>query len=89
MIAHETLQQIYQQVQAEGVREEILSVLRQDYPDLHFTWCMDDDVGPAKAVMEATDFNLYLIDGREHCLCLTSDADVATGVVIAEIIEDD
>jgi hypothetical protein len=89
VIATDTLQQIYQRIQTEGVREEILSVLRQDYPDLHFTWCMDDDVGPAKAVMEATDFNLYLIDGREHCLCLTNDADVATGVVVAEIIEDD
>ena len=40
-------------------------------------------------VLESKAFNVYLIDGREHCLCLTNDFDVATGIVLAEVIEDD
>jgi len=47
---------------------------------------MDDDLPNNVPVIEKAAFNLYLIDGREHCLCLTNDYDVATGIVVAEII---
>ena len=63
--------------------------LRSAYPEIHFTYCMDDDIVTGKPVVEKDAFNLYLIDGREHCLCLTNDHDVATGLVVAEVIEDD
>lgn len=49
---------------------------------------MDDDLPNNVPVIENAAFNLYLIDGREHCLCLTNDYDVATGIVVAEIIAD-
>ena len=65
-----------------------LSVLRQQYPNFHFTYCMDDDLPNNTPVIEYKAFNLYLIDGREHCLCLTNDYEVATGIVVAEIIAD-
>jgi hypothetical protein len=65
-----------------------LSALRQQFPDIHFTYCMDDDLPNNTPVIEHKDFNLYLIDGREHCLCLTNDYDIATGIVVAEIIPD-
>jgi len=65
-----------------------LSVLRQQYPTIHFTYCMDDDLPNNTPVIERKDFNLYLIDGREHCLCLTNDYEAATGIVVAEIIPD-
>jgi hypothetical protein len=65
-----------------------LSVLRQQYPAIHFTYCMDDDLPNNTPVIEHKDFNLYLVDGREHCLCLTNDYDVATGIVVAEVIAD-
>ena len=55
---------------------------------IHFTYCMDDDLPNNTPVIEHEGFNLYLIDGREHCLCLTNDYDVATGIVVAEIIAD-
>ncbi len=69
--------------------EAVVSGLRQAYPDYHFTYCMDDDIVTGKPVIERDAFKLYLIDGREHCLCLTNDHDVATGVVVAEVAEDD
>jgi len=69
--------------------EAVVSGLRKAFPDFHFTYCMDDDIVTGKPVIERDAFNLYLIDGREHCLCLTNDHDVATGVVVAELVEDD
>ncbi|TSA40343.1 MAG: hypothetical protein D4R63_06410 [Methylococcaceae bacterium] len=71
-----------------GVEESTVSDLRQLYQAIHFTYCMDDDLPNNTPVMEHQDFNLYLIDGREHCLCLTNDFDVATGIVVAEVIPD-
>lgn len=65
-----------------------LSTLRQLYPAIHFTYCMDDDLPNNTPVVEHKGFNLYLIDGREHCLCLTNDFEAATGIVVAEIIAD-
>jgi hypothetical protein len=46
---------------------------------------MDDDVMVARPVLEATGFNLYLIDSSQHCLGFTQDMELATGVVVAEI----
>ena len=65
-----------------------LSALRQQFPDIHFTYCMDDDLPNNVPILEKAAFNLYLIDGREHCLCLTNDYELATGIVVAEIIPD-
>ena len=71
------------------IDEGVVTSLRAAYPDIHFTYCLDDDINAGKPVIEEEKFNVYLIDGREHCLCLTNDYDIATGIVIAEIIDDE
>lgn len=86
MIAEDTLQQVADRVERAGVSEAVLTELRQGFPGVHFSYCMDDDVGRAKPVLERPEFNLYLVDSREHCLKLTNDAAVATGVLVAEVI---
>ena len=86
MISTEQVNAIVTKIEASGVDETTVSALRQEYQPIHFTYCMDDDLPNNTPVIEHKDFNIYLIDGREHCLCLTSDYDVATGIVIAEII---
>ena len=86
MISTEQVNAIVSKIEALGVDETTVSALRQQYRPIHFTYCMDDDLPNNTPVIEHKDFNIYLIDGREHCLCLTSDYDVATGIVIAEII---
>lgn len=58
-------------------------VLRDRYPDLHFTFCMDDDVVAAEPVSQHSAFNLYLVDSSSHCLALTQDMQTATGLVVA------
>jgi hypothetical protein len=88
MITSNQLQAIAETIQTLGVGDDTVSTLRQNYQPIHFTYCMDDDLPNHTPVLVQEDFNLYLIDGREHCLCLTSDLETATGIVVAEIIPD-
>ena len=53
------------------------------------SYCYDDDISDRTPVIETEQFNLYLIDGREHCLKMTNDYEAATGIVVAELIADD
>ncbi|MBK6744790.1 MAG: hypothetical protein IPG66_18295 [Hydrogenophilales bacterium] len=85
MIAAETLEHIAAATAALPALDDAgLEALRQAWPDTHFTLCGDNDV-PARLppALERPGFNLYLINGSEHCLSLTTDPDVAIGVVIA------
>jgi len=88
MITAEQTQEIAAKIAALGVDETTVLALRQHYQGMHFTYCMDDDLPNNSPIVEHENFNLYLIDGREHCLCLTNDFDAATGIVVAEVIAD-
>lgn len=89
MITNATTEEIAALVEQQlPLDEQVISKLRNAYPEMHFTYCQDDDITNGKPVLERDAFNVYLIDGREHCLCLTNNNDTATGLVIAEKIED-
>ena len=88
MITQDQLTQVGQVASAEVLSESVVDRLRQEFSEIHFTYCMDDDVVAASPVVEDKAFNLYLIDSRNHCLCFTQDMDVATGIVVAEIEEE-
>ncbi|MBI1423302.1 MAG: hypothetical protein GC149_07540 [Gammaproteobacteria bacterium] len=89
MISNATTEEIAHLVEQQlPLDEVVISKLRNAYPTMHFTYCLDDDITSGKPVLEREAFNVYLIDGREHCLCLTNDHDIATGMVIAEKIEE-
>lgn len=85
MIAAEQLLMIVAEVEHIGPGETVLASLRQQHPGVHFTYCMDDDITVGRAVVERPGFNVYLVDSSDHCSTLTTDAGVATGVVIAEV----
>jgi len=89
MLETQLVETIAQHVASCVVGDEAVNSLRESYPDIHFTYCLDDDIVTGKPVIENEKFNIYLIDGREHCLCLTDDYENATGVVVAEVIEDE
>lgn len=85
MITATRLEAVQNMLSREGVDERAISGLRRAYPDMHFTYCMDDDIQDEVApIIESDDYNLYLVDGRDHCLQMTTQADIATGLVIAE-----
>ncbi len=73
--------------QLQPVSTAILESLRTGFPEIHFSYCMDDDVDTVDPVFEQTNFNLYLLDSSQHCLNLTQDFELASGFVVAEIDE--
>lgn len=88
MIYHQQVQSMVDYLEQHGLSEASLSDLRQQFDGIHFTYCMDDDVNISAPYMEAKHFNVYLVDSREHCSKLTSDAKIASGIVFAEVIDD-
>jgi len=89
MISAERIDQVVQVVARAGLNDQTLSALREAFRPIHFTYCMDDDIGTgigAPVPVRTTDtFNLYLIDGQAHCMRFTADPDVATGLVLAQL----
>ncbi len=85
MISQQQLDQVAEALGDRLLDEAVVNDLRGRFPEIHFTYCMDDDVIAAAPVHESSAFNLYLIDSRNHCLCFTQDTSVATGIVVAEI----
>ena len=88
MLSAETLASIAADIERLGVSESTVSQLRTQHHALHFTYCLDDDVGDRIPVHAGAGFNLYLVDGRDHCLKFTDHLTEATGLVLAEVIVD-
>ena len=89
MIEPEVIDKINGMVSDHGLDDSAVSTLRSLWPEIHFTYCSDDDVTSAKPVRESDGFNIYLVDGREHCLKFTSELANATGLVLAEVEPDE
>lgn len=88
MIAQQDIEAIAAWVEQRGLSEAVIGELRGRFPGQHFTYCMDDDIVSAKPVLERSGFRLYLVDSRDHCSRLTDDAGYASGVVLAEVLEE-
>ena len=89
MIPPERLDQVVRIVERAGLNDQTVGALRAALTDLHLTYCMDDDVGVREPVRRADGFNVYLVDGRGHCMQFTADMASATGIVLAEVDEND
>lgn len=62
--------------------------MRAAFPDIHFTFCLDDDVISDQPASVGSGYKLYLVDSSSHCLSLTTDSTVASGLVVAELGEE-
>lgn len=60
-----------------------LPILKDCFPDLSFVRLSASDINepPFRAL---DGYNLYLLDGREHCVQLTDNLEHATAVVVAQ-----
>jgi hypothetical protein len=72
-----------------GLSEETVRRLRGTFPGVHLTYCSDDDVQGVEPVLRFPRMNVYLVDASDHCLRLSEDYDAATGLVLAEVVEDE
>lgn len=88
MLNESLLDDIVSQVSQQGLDETCVSKLRQQFNDLHFTYCMDDDMNASKPYKACEGFNVYLVSSADHCSTLTPDIELASGVVLAEVIDD-
>ncbi len=85
MISAQQIEAIRRYASVQPLGEEMLPALRQQFPDIHFSYCRDDDVIGAEPALQAEGFNLYLVDSRHHCFGFTGDLALASGVVVAEL----
>ena len=60
-----------------------LQDFRGSFPGLSLTRCDAWDMRDEQAFREYPAFNLYLVDGRNHCWQITRDPNAATGIVVA------
>ncbi len=86
MIESSQLEKIALVVEKAGLSETLISSLRNAFPEMHFTYCLDDDIPAGKPVVSKENFNIYLVDSRGHCSNLTTELSIASGLVLAEII---
>jgi hypothetical protein len=89
MIDAETIEAIASELARIGLSSQSMATLRASYPKIHFTHSMDDDMGAQEPYSSRPGFNIYLVDGREHCMKFTSEISHATGLVLAEVSDDD
>ncbi|WP_462331110.1 DUF6129 family protein, partial [Thiohalocapsa halophila] len=72
MITDDFLDQVTTIITRAGLTADSVAALRDAFPDVHFTHCLDDDIGAGiDPYREADGFNLYLITGAEHCISFT------------------
>lgn len=88
-ITREMLESVAAEVEQRGLTEVTIGQLRELFPGVYFTYCMDDDVHSGKPVMQKDGFNIYLVGSGDHCLGLTAACESAKGVILAEVIEDE
>lgn len=90
MISSDTVAEVVARVEQGYLGEAMVQTLREAYADIRFTYCSDDDIAAnAKPVAERPGFKVYFVDSREHCACLTNRHDIATGIVLAEVYDDE
>jgi phage/plasmid primase-like uncharacterized protein len=89
MIETALLERVIGLVTPAATYDALAKQLRATFPDIHITVCGEDDVPPRLTpAAEGSACRLYYVDANEHCLKLTTDAETATGIVVA-LIDDD
>jgi hypothetical protein len=89
VVSEQIVAAVVTEIEKFGLTETTLGNLRGGFPKIHFTHCMQDDIHIGKPVVRRPLFNIYLVGKGDHCIHLTSNYEEASGIVLAEIIEDD
>lgn len=70
--------------------EALVTHLRTLFSGIHFSVCSDDDIPERLTPAASNTFcRLYYVESAGHCLQLTGDAAVATGLVVALTDQDE
>jgi hypothetical protein len=60
------------------------SDFRQRFPGVSYTRCDPSDVDGEKPYKEFPRFDLYLVSAVAHCVTMTTDPAIATGIIVVE-----
>jgi hypothetical protein len=84
-ISNETMTEIQSTLtRCEELTENPVTMLKEFFPDLTFLRMADSDMDEAAPYASLEEFNLYLLDGRDHCVEITQTPAHATAVVVAQ-----
>lgn len=83
-LSAENLAQIEALLSAQDAQLSALSDFRQRFPGVSYTRCDPSDVDGEKPYKEFTRFALYLVSAVNHCVTMTRDPAVATGIIVVE-----
>ena len=89
MMTESDIEAILAEIESDGLSESLIVTVRQRYPDFHFTYCMDDDMDAHTPARVCRGFNVYYVNSTDHCATLTANLEQASGLVFAEVIDED
>ncbi len=85
MIEVATLDAVLAFVESEGTHRAVFVALRERWPRLHFTHCLEDEMCQETPVRKGQRANVYLVNAHNHCAVITDHQPSATGLLIAEV----
>ena len=83
-LSTENLAQIETLLSAPDADPSALQDFRQRFPGVSLTRCDASDVDGERPYKEFARFNLYLVSAVNHCVTITRDPAVATGIIVVE-----
>lgn len=83
-LSTENLDQIEAMLGAPDANPAVLQGFRERFPGVSMTRCDESDVDGEKPYKEFPRFTLYLVSAVNHCVTLTRDPSIATGIVVVE-----
>ena len=89
MMTESDIEAILAEIESDGLSESLIATVRQRYPDFHFTYCMDDDMDAHTPARVCRGFNVYYVNSTDHCATLTTNLEQASGLVFAEVMDED
>lgn len=67
-----------------NANSSILTDFRQKFPGVSLTRCDASDVDAEKPYKEFPRFTLYLVSAINHCVSITRDPSLATGIIVVQ-----
>ncbi|WP_026607693.1 DUF6129 family protein [Methylocapsa acidiphila] len=80
----ENLAQIEALLSAPDADASVLADFRQRFPGVSLTRCDPSDVDGERPYKEFSRFNLFLVSAVNHCVTMTRDPAVATGIIVVQ-----
>jgi hypothetical protein len=83
-LSSENLSQIETLLGAPDADPSMLTDFRQRFPGVSVTRCDSSDVDGERPYKEFPRFKLYLVSAANHCVTMTRDPSIATGIIVVE-----